>query len=117
MWSTLFSLYWDVVMDWGFSTPLRDRGGKFVRQLATSSALILVAFDAVMRCHWIFSSSVAEQWLDASLIKPLVEIHEVERRVVWALFRVEWEALKLGEAGGKAVELPRRMPTSALRDL
>jgi hypothetical protein len=54
------------------------------------------------------------KFFDAELTKPLAELYEVERRLVWAVFRVEWEALKTVEAG-KTAELPLRH--NQLRDL
>jgi hypothetical protein len=113
VWSTAFALYWDVFMDWGVGSPLRNRGGKLIRSGWSFGALLLIAFDAVLRSQWAFAGPMRTLF-DPELTKPLAELYEVERRVVWAAFRVEWEALKTVEAG-KTAELPLRH--TALRDL
>jgi hypothetical protein len=96
--ATLYSWYWDVVMDWGLGHfdaahfGLRDE--LFFRP---DWYYISIAVDFVMRLGWAFVISPDQIFVAESYMLLLGAI-ELTRRSMWAIFRVEWEYIKIKAA-------------------
>lgn len=94
--STLFSLYWDMVMDWGLSAQttgtllLRDRG-LLVGGGKRYPYYLLIIANIFLRFTWIFT--LRANGSSAPWLLFLVALGEVIRRSVWTLFRLEHEHL------------------------
>jgi len=93
-----FSFCWDVAMDWGLLTPKR-RHLVLADRSNLSLALgyvALLAFNLATRFAWavaVFTRTRGK--IDASFQMFVLEVVEVLRRTVWAIFRVEHEYLNL----------------------
>jgi hypothetical protein len=93
--NTLYSLLWDVKMDWGL---LQDGGLLRPRLLLGNSCpyISAILMDSVLRSFW------AVRWLPLPLldrmdITMVLELVEVCRRCMWSIFRLEWEYIKTAE--------------------
>lgn len=89
--STLFSLYWDMVMDWGFAlqasgTFLLRKKGLLVGGGRRFPYYLLIFANAALRFSWTIPAF--NPW-----IISMVAFGEVVRRSLWALFRLEHEHL------------------------
>lgn len=126
--NSLFSLYWDIVMDWGMmqanpigmtlcgtkpmellhkgrplswlQTILRPR----LRFGLAMSALILVS-DSLLRFSWCLRFVQTGLFASSDAFVLCTQFLEVFRRALWNLLRVDWEHLKhmqkpLGGGGG-----------------
>jgi len=93
---TLFSFYWDIVMDWGLVTlkfgfiPVWSRA----RMLYTYRFVYILAMveDFILRFTWLYAL-VLKQYLllpDQSIVTILATL-EIIRRIIWNCFRVENE--------------------------
>ncbi|CAN0023270.1 unnamed protein product, partial [Heterosigma akashiwo] len=116
--NTLYSLYWDIVCDWGLTSWGKGRpitlcpGGPAAYRLAA-------ALDAALRFAWLLKLPGAARapplcpgggggapcWLAAAVDAPLTfQVLEAARRALWFVLRVEWECLAshLEKGGGAA---------------
>lgn len=91
--TTLYCLYWDVIMDWGlgdFNAEhffLRSSDTLFFPPYAYYCAILL---DAFFRLGWAIYISPGNMVLQQHFIL-LLGCVELVRRFVWSIFRVEWE--------------------------
>ncbi|OQS01066.1 hypothetical protein THRCLA_05784 [Thraustotheca clavata] len=104
--NSLYSLFWDVVMDWGLCQPqsrdIEAQGTKphrFLRQTLLYKQEFVyygaMGLDCFLRILWATSNW---QWVDivGAEFKIVMEVAEVLRRCMWNVFRVEWQCVKLG---------------------
>ena len=95
-----FTFVWDVLMDWGL--PRRDSAapcGVGMREVLLvtprkSSYLLLCAFNLVLRFVWTLSFLNWVPGRGGGMF--FLELAEVARRTVWAVFRIEWEMVAKG---------------------
>ena len=91
--TTLYCLYWDVVMDWGLGEFraehffLRSSDTLFFPPYLYYCAILL---DALFRLGWAIYISPGNMVLQQHFIL-LLGCVELVRRFVWSIFRVEWE--------------------------
>lgn len=95
--TTLYSLYWDVFMDWGLGDLKAEHF--FLRRsenLAYPPAAYYCAIviDSVFRLGWAIYISPGNIVLQNHFIL-LLGCVELLRRFVWSIFRVEWEHFQL----------------------
>lgn len=138
--NSLFSLYWDIVMDWGMmqANPigmtlcgtkpmeLLHIKGRPIHWLQTylrprlrfglaMSALILVS-DSFLRFSWCLRFVQAGLFASSDSYVLCTQFLEVFRRALWNLLRVDWENLKHMQqplqSGGGGVS-PPAVPPSA----
>lgn len=93
--STLFSLYWDLVMDFGLLQSTRKLKNILLRdQLAVFSYRIvyyyMILFNCTTRFSWILFDY---KFMSHENIQLLVAIIEVFRRFHWTFLRIEYEHL------------------------
>ncbi|CAE7682352.1 PHO1-H4, partial [Symbiodinium microadriaticum] len=93
--TTAYCFYWDVVMDWGLGN--RDvpyfllRRELYFQPMTYYTAIVL---DLVMRLGWAILISPSQTYLQQHLVL-LLGCVELLRRFMWAVFRVEWEWIKV----------------------
>lgn len=106
--STLYSFWWDVVMDWGLGNPdsgfLRDR---LLFRRRWIYWLVMVA-DLGLRFLWTASLVPVDsmplwlaQYMDYWMIAAM-EVAELFRRAMWGCVRLEWEQIVQGGGLGAA---------------
>lgn len=93
--STLFSLYWDLVMDFGLLQSTRKLKNILLRdQLAVFSYRIvyyyMILFNCTTRFSWIL---IDYKFMSHENIQLFVAIIEVFRRFHWTFLRIEYEHL------------------------
>jgi len=120
--NSLYSFYWDVVMDWGMMhNPSAVLGHVCTHHKTTSDAskkslscghqclrhnlrygfflsLVILLFDFTLRFSWLlrFWESTIFPTIDVYILTT--ELLEVFRRSIWNLLRVEWENIKTQNA-------------------
>jgi len=93
--ATLYSFYWDVVMDWGLGHldsihwGLRDD-----LCFHPDRYYAAIALDFVLRLGWAFVISPDQRYVAENYMLLLGAV-ELMRRSMWAIFRVEWESIHL----------------------
>lgn len=112
---TLYSFYWDIVMDWGLVTlkfgfiPVWSRA----RMLYKYRSIYILAMieDFILRFSWLYAL-VLKQYLllpDQSIATILATL-EIIRRIVWNCFRVENEHVNNCGEFREVCELPLLLP-------
>ncbi|KDO26958.1 hypothetical protein SPRG_07671 [Saprolegnia parasitica CBS 223.65] len=110
--NSLYSFFWDVVMDWGLCQPApapsRDLESHVVtpvqhypylrQQLHYKSPFVYyvaMGVDGGLRILWATSNW---EWVDlvGAEFKVVMQVAEVLRRCMWNCFRVEWQCVKHG---------------------
>lgn len=109
--SSLFSLYWDIVMDFGLLQVTRDYKSFLLRdQLVVFPYKIvyyyMLLFNCVGRFMWVFSSNTLLSQNDTSLLLAIIEIL---RRFHWSFLRIEYEHLNNCNSF-RAVDDTKRIP-------
>ncbi|KAF0700551.1 Aste57867_8887 [Aphanomyces stellatus] len=132
--NSLYSLFWDVVMDWGLGQPpnahdvSEDEEDHRSPPLWNASKMnthaylrhtllyrpkhvyyVAMAADAMLRVLWVTSNW---HWVDVvgADFKMVAQVAEVCRRCMWNLLRVEWQCVKLG------LRKPKRLQKSKSSD-
>lgn len=116
--SSLYSLYWDMAMDWGFS--FRSNQPSFLLRksgllMFRSRSIYYVAMisNCVLRMSWVCPLVLATANSNARLQNPWLYVFlayaEVVRRAVWVIFRLEHE--HLNNCGEFRVLSSTAMPT------
>ena len=97
--STIYSYYWDVKLDWGFFDPKAKH--KYLRSELSYDNLyfyyIAIASNFVLRFSWILSLSsgiVEKSMMRKELFTFLLGFLEMIRRAIWNFFTVEKEHIK-----------------------
>lgn len=89
--TTLYSWYWDVVMDWGLGNT---RCAHFLLRdcllYAPHCYYWAICLDGIMRLGWAVYISPGQVYVRQHVIL-LLGCVELVRRFMWAIFRVEWE--------------------------
>lgn len=92
--ATVYSFYWDVVMDWGLGNI---QSTKFLlrEELHFAPYLYYIAIlcDLVMRLGWALVISPEQPYLQQHFVLMLGVI-ELLRRFMWSIIRVEWESIR-----------------------
>jgi len=89
----MYSLFWDIVMDWGlFQEGLRGGIGRQILFPRAWYSRALV-FDICGRLMWAMRYSPLVGFNTVSFV-TVSEVTEVCRRLMWNLFRIEWEIVK-----------------------
>lgn len=107
--ATLYQIYWDLVMDWGLFAREGGRWKLRSRRLypQTSFYYTLIVVNTLLRFCWTLSflplrylsasgslqnSFSGDTW--SSILASTIASAEIIRRTLWALLRVEFEAIK-----------------------
>jgi glycerol-3-phosphate acyltransferase PlsY len=95
LFNSMFSFCWDVFMDWG----LGQAGGLYwglrptlLFGTAWQYYLAIVA-DFFLRIVWVLKYVEFDHMISYDRFMLLIEVLEVVRRSMWAIFRIEWECL------------------------
>lgn len=96
--NTVYSLVWDVKMDWG----LGQHGSKHIglRNIMLISHrwpyYAAIGIDCVLRCTWIVQMTLGRRLavVYAMDIMLVFELLEVFRRCMWGVLRLEWETIQ-----------------------
>ncbi|KAG5180365.1 EXS family-domain-containing protein [Tribonema minus] len=94
--NTAYCLAWDVRMDWG----LGDLGAKAAGLRPTlllgahAPYYAAIAADAALRCAWVRPLAALGYALALTDLTLVLELVEVCRRCMWAVLRLEWEAVQ-----------------------
>jgi hypothetical protein len=114
--ATLYSLYWDVIMDWGLGHLRAEH--PFLRSSDTLYFppyvyYVAIVLDAFFRLGWAIYISPGNMVLQQHFIL-LLGCVELVRRFLWSIFRVEWEYVCL--LSEEAVQQRRAKRLNALLD-
>lgn len=92
--ATIYSFYWDVVMDWGLGN-LKSANFLLRDDLNYAPYLYYIAIlcDLVMRLGWALVISPEQPYLQQHFVLMLGVI-ELVRRFLWSIIRIEWEWLR-----------------------
>ena len=92
--ATIYSFYWDVVMDWGLGN-LKSANFLLRDYLNYAPYLYYIAIlcDLVMRLGWALVISPEQPYLQQHFVLMLGVI-ELVRRFLWSIIRIEWEWLR-----------------------
>lgn len=119
--NSMYSFVWDVVMDWGLFHPQAEVIYLRPTMLYPRNIVYYMAIfmDLILRILW-----VTKWWEWQNLgadFKFIAEISEVCRRVVWNMFRVEWQSLKRNACSStppEDIQLPKNLsPLAALEHI
>jgi len=103
--TTLYCFYWDVVMDWGLGSTtssyflLREE-----LHFSPPTYYTAIILDLVMRLGWAILISPSQTYVQQHVIL-LLGCVELLRRCMWAVFRVEWEWIKIRDKTVKESEM------------
>ena len=111
-----YCFVWDVLMDWGLPERGRPGGGggggggvcgwrmrgELLVTRDKALYLVLCAFNLVLRFTWTLTFLGALPGRGGGMF--CVEVLEIARRTVWAVFRIEWELVHKGHARAAASE-------------
>ena len=114
-----YCFVWDVLMDWGLPERGRPAGGgggggggggvcgwrmrgELLVTRDKALYLVLCAFNLVLRFTWTLTFLGALPGRGGGMF--CVEVLEIARRTVWAVFRIEWELVHKGHARATASE-------------
>ena len=92
--TSLYSFYWDVVVDWGLGN--RDSRNSFLRDeisFTPDKYYVSIGLDFFMRLGWVFVISPEQQYLQQNYMLLLSAV-ELVRRFLWSIYRVEWESIQ-----------------------
>jgi len=92
--ATIYSFYWDVVMDWGLGNA--DAKQFLLREelyFTPVTYYLAILCDLLMRLGWALVISPEQPYLQQHFVLMLGVI-ELVRRCMWAIFRVEWESIR-----------------------
>mmetsp|Transcript_21979 Transcript_21979/g.68788 ORF Transcript_21979/g.68788 Transcript_21979/m.68788 type:complete len:464 (-) Transcript_21979:355-1746(-) len=91
-----FSFGWDVVMDWGLLRPKRRAIilGSYNPLVVAAAYVLLLAFNLTMRFAWAIAVFSHTSTLNYGMFT--LEVVEILRRTVWAVFRIELEYIVKG---------------------
>jgi len=93
--NTIYSFLWDVIMDWGLLQFTRD-GRVLARSrllLPTLTYLLVTVLNLGLRFSWLINRVPGMDQLHSSVIVLIIELGEVFRRAMWAVYRIEWEVI------------------------
>mmetsp|Transcript_50431 Transcript_50431/g.156341 ORF Transcript_50431/g.156341 Transcript_50431/m.156341 type:complete len:408 (+) Transcript_50431:61-1284(+) len=106
--NTVFSLLWDLAMDWGLLHPAHPLSGRFglrpVLLLCEGGCFyyLCVTSDALARANWTLRWSPEAVRLGGFWLSSAQQAIEVSRRCLWSLLRVEWQCVRAGHGRPKA---------------
>lgn len=105
--TTLYQFIWDITMDWGFlELHVSDwRIWKLrKRRMIQANYFYLILFNLVMRFAWLFTllpeTVILQQFptviqsLFARYISHCTVTMEIVRRMIWCVYRLEWEQIE-----------------------
>jgi len=96
----IYTVIWDICMDWGLgSTSPRHSGLRNILLFPRTWYYVAVIIDIVGRSLWSarFSPLVMNNMGGVKLVVAC-ECYEVARRLLWSVFRMEWELIKTTNA-------------------
>ena len=112
--ATLYSFYWDVVMDWGLGhTDAIHWGLRDELSFQPSKYYTAIALDFVLRLGWAFVISPDQQYVAENYMLLLGAV-ELTRRAMWTIFRVEWEWVHLKTAKKESEKKATTAPSGLL---
>ena len=102
--NAIYTIYWDLVQDWGFFDPSPNVEHKFLREDLVYSRIWVYYFaifqNVVLRCKWILeyyivttSPSILYDRKIFYMIRSIFCLLEIYRRFCWNFFRLENEHL------------------------
>eukprot|EP00347_Sterkiella_histriomuscorum_P004047 403361947 len=109
--STIYSYYWDMIMDWGLFRS-HEKGKKYLRSKLFYPVFFYyyaIVSNLILRCFWIIPLIPIDStdWVAKSqLITLLVSVAEGFRRAQWSLIRIENENVNNFEKYRNILQIP-----------